>query len=97
MITESSLKRALSAFAGLRGEARAAWAELHRASGSYVLVGTATCGRAAGALPVRDAFRETFAASGLNVPVLEVGCMGHCYAEPLAVVKRPGGEKRNWL
>ncbi|HUU02034.1 MAG TPA: NADH-quinone oxidoreductase subunit NuoF [Myxococcota bacterium] len=55
-----------------------------------ILVGTATCGRAAGALPVLDAFREQVAKAGIEARVMEAGCMGHCYAEPMAVLKRPG-------
>ncbi len=55
-----------------------------------VLVGTATCGRAAGALRVLEAFREAIASRGVEASVLEVGCMGHCYAEPLVIIAKPG-------
>jgi len=55
-----------------------------------VLVGTATCGRSAGALDVLQAFEEQFAESSIEGEVLEAGCMGHCYLEPMAVIKRPG-------
>jgi NADH-quinone oxidoreductase subunit F len=27
---------------------------------------------------------------GLNYPVVEVGCMGHCYAEPIVTIIKPG-------
>ena len=40
-----------------------------------VLVGLATCGIAAGASPVFDAFKE-LAASNANVKVGQVGCIG---------------------
>jgi NADH-quinone oxidoreductase subunit F len=55
-----------------------------------VLVGTATCGVAAGALQVKDDFIREIEAKGLDAEVIEVGCMGHCYAEPLAVIAKPG-------
>jgi NADH-quinone oxidoreductase subunit F len=55
-----------------------------------VLVGTATCGRAAGALKTLDVFKQEIAAHGLDVEVTEVGCMGHCYAEPLVIIFHPG-------
>ncbi len=55
-----------------------------------VLVGTATCGVAAGALKIRDDFQREIESKGLDVDVVEVGCMGHCYAEPLAVIAKPG-------
>ncbi|MBM4235389.1 MAG: NADH-quinone oxidoreductase subunit NuoF [Firmicutes bacterium] len=55
-----------------------------------VLVGTATCGVAAGALQVKEDFIREIGAKGLDAEVIEVGCMGHCYAEPLAVIAKPG-------
>jgi NADH-quinone oxidoreductase subunit F len=56
----------------------------------FIMVGTATCGRAAGSLEVLRAFRDEVVRHGLDCPVIEVGCMGHCYAEPLAIVGKPG-------
>ncbi|MHB9093080.1 MAG: NADH-ubiquinone oxidoreductase-F iron-sulfur binding region domain-containing protein [Eubacteriales bacterium] len=56
----------------------------------YVLVGTATCGRAAGALNVMETFCNEIEKHQLDVKVLEVGCMGHCYAEPMVVINKPG-------
>lgn len=55
-----------------------------------VLVGTATCGRAAGALEVLDIFRKEVENRQLDVEVMEVGCMGHCYAEPMVIIYKPG-------
>lgn len=55
-----------------------------------VLVGTATCGVAAGALKVKEDFIREIEAKGLDTEVIEVGCMGHCYAEPLAIIAKPG-------
>jgi len=56
----------------------------------YVLVGTATCGRAAGAMSVLETFRDEIGKAGIDVELIEVGCMGHCYAEPMVVVYQPG-------
>jgi len=55
-----------------------------------VLVGTATCGVSAGALKIKENFINEIEAKGLDADVVEVGCMGHCYAEPLAVIAKPG-------
>jgi NADH-quinone oxidoreductase subunit F len=55
-----------------------------------IMVGTATCGRAAGALDVLQAFRDEVRKHKLDCPVIEVGCMGHCYAEPLVIISKPG-------
>lgn len=55
-----------------------------------ITVGTATCGRAAGALETLAALREEIAKSQLDVTLMEVGCIGHCYAEPLVTINKPG-------
>jgi NADH-quinone oxidoreductase subunit F len=55
-----------------------------------ILLGTATCGRAAGALAVLDAFKDEIEKQHLDVVLTETGCMGHCYAEPLVVILKPG-------
>ena len=55
-----------------------------------IRLGTATCGRASGALETLAAFREEISRNSLQVRLLEVGCVGHCYAEPIAVVANPG-------
>ena len=55
-----------------------------------IMVGSATCGRAAGAVEVADSFRKEINRLQLDASVIEVGCMGHCYAEPMAVICNPG-------
>jgi NADH-quinone oxidoreductase subunit F len=55
-----------------------------------ILVGTATCGVAAGALTVKEAIEEVLLEKNLEAEVVEVGCLGLCYAEPLVVVAKPG-------
>ncbi len=57
---------------------------------TVVWVGTATCGKAAGAITVREAFKKEIQQRGLEAQVREVGCMGHCYAEPLIIISKPG-------
>ena len=57
---------------------------------AMVRIGTASCGIAAGALKVKEAFEREIAARDLDAAVVEVGCMGHCYAEPLCVISKPG-------
>lgn len=57
---------------------------------TLIMVGSATCGRAAGALEVADSFRKEISRLQLDASVIEVGCMGHCYAEPMAVIYHPG-------
>ncbi len=55
-----------------------------------IMVGTATCGVAAGAMQVKEDFVREIEKKGLDAEVVEVGCIGHCYAEPLAIITKPG-------
>jgi NADH-quinone oxidoreductase subunit F len=57
--------------------------------GPAILVGAATCGRASGALEVFHAFQEEIQRVGIQAHLLQVGCLGHCYAEPLVIISRP--------
>jgi NADH-quinone oxidoreductase subunit F len=75
-------------FREITNEARSEWEALQR--GSYIVIGTATCGRAAGALDVVDAFNEELARQGLEVPIVKVGCTGLCYADPFVTISKPG-------
>jgi NADH-quinone oxidoreductase subunit F len=76
-------------FQRIKKQAEARWRELQGAK-AVVMVGAATCGRAAGALAVLRAFRDELKKQKLELPVIEVGCMGHCYAEPVAIITREG-------
>ena len=52
-----------------------------------ILVGMATCGIAAGARPVLNAFNEEIAKRGVEgVMVGQTGCIGICQYEPVAEV-----------
>lgn len=62
--------------------------------GTRVVVGMATCGIAAGARPVLNAFVEEIAKRHLNnVTVVQTGCIGMCQFEPIVEVIAPGKEK----
>ena len=63
-----------------------------------VVVGMATCGIAAGARPVMNAFMEEISKRGLgNVAVTQTGCIGVCRLEPIVEVYLPGEEKVTYL
>ena len=66
--------------------------EVHDAA--RVVVGMATCGVAAGARPVLNAFVDEVAKRHLNnVTVTQTGCIGMCQLEPIVEVFVPGKEK----
>jgi NADH-quinone oxidoreductase subunit F len=77
-----------AAFEEIKERAVAQWTKLDH-DRPVVMVGTATCGRAAGALEVLQSFRDEIKKRNLDCPVVEVGCMGHCYAEPLVIIRKP--------
>ena len=63
-----------------------------------VVVGMATCGIAAGARPVLNAFVEEVAKRGLQgTMVTQTGCIGICQYEPVVEVITPGQEKVTYV
>ena len=64
-----------------------------------VVVGMATCGIAAGARPVLNAFVEEVNKEGLSsrVTVSQTGCIGICQFEPVVEVFEPGKEKVTYV
>ena len=63
-----------------------------------VVVGMATCGIAAGARPVLNAFTEEVARRDLHgVLVTQTGCIGICQYEPVVEVTVPGKEKVTYV
>lgn len=53
-----------------------------------ILIGTGSCGLAAGARSVLDFLKQNLP----GLPIEEVGCLGHCYAEPLVEVHTSNGK-----
>lgn len=64
-----------------------------------VVVGMATCGIAAGARPVLNAFVEAVNEAGLNekVTVSQTGCVGYCQLEPIVEVYEAGKDKVTYI
>ena len=69
-----------------------------REDGIRVVVGMATCGIAAGARPVLNAFVQEIEKRNLaNVTVTQTGCIGMCRYEPIVEVYVPGEEKVTYV
>ena len=64
-----------------------------------IVVGMATCGIAAGARPVLNAFVEQVNEQGLAASVLvtQTGCIGICQYEPVVEVFEAGKEKVTYV
>lgn len=84
----TTTKVAASIFEKIKQEALANWDALKKKP--LIMVGAATCGRAAGALEIVKVIKQELINRQIDAEVIEVGCMGHCYAEPMVVVRKPG-------
>ncbi|MFH1593832.1 MAG: NADH-quinone oxidoreductase subunit NuoF [Candidatus Omnitrophota bacterium] len=75
---------------GLNNRAERAWNALHKSNKPLVLVGTATCGRSAGSLDALNVFKKTAKERSIKCNIIEVGCIGTCYIEPVVCIEKPG-------
>lgn len=91
--------KSLAELQAIRDKARAAVNIRENANAeTRVLVGMATCGIAAGARPVLNAFVEEVAKRGLkDIMVTQTGCIGICQYEPVVEVITPGQEKVTYV
>ena len=64
--------------------------ELKESPIPVIYVGCATCGLAAGALETIAGFEKVLNENGISARIEKVGCLGHCYAEPLVIIQNPG-------
>ena len=64
-----------------------------------IVVGMATCGIAAGARPVLNAFVDAISAGGLSdkITVTQTGCIGICQYEPVVEVFEKDKEKVTYV
>jgi NADH-quinone oxidoreductase subunit F len=77
-------------FEKIRSKAKEEWEALQESDKILILIGTATCGRSAGSLHVMKTFQDELKNKGIGADIIEVGCMGPCFAEPLVNIKKPG-------
>lgn len=82
-------------FAARQQEALAVWRAFDQPEQRRILVGSATCGRAAGSLEVLQTFRDELAQANLgeSTALYEVGCLGMCYAEVLVEIRALDGRR----
>ena len=65
------------------------WLELDSGDKPWIRIGTAICGKAAGADQVFNEIHSVLNELKIDSHVDEVGCMGICFAEPLLDIKLP--------
>jgi len=77
-------------FDEIRKKAVAEWDAWQKSKKPRILVGTATCGRAAGALSILDVINDSLKKLKIKASVTEVGCIGLCFVEPMVDIIKPG-------
>ncbi len=77
-------------FDEMKKKAVAEWQALESSNKPRILVGAATCGRASGAFSILDAIKAKLAQFKLEATIMEVGCIGTCYIEPIINIIKPG-------
>ena len=73
-----------------KGQAVSQWEAMQNSSRPRILIGTATCGMASGAEDILQALEKELAKNNIKADIIQVGCIGLCYAEPLFEVIKPG-------
>lgn len=66
------------------------WESLTGGTDPFLFVGNATCGRSAGSVEILELFRAEKSNRSLNYNIIEAGCIGMCYLEPIVGVHRHG-------
>jgi NADH-quinone oxidoreductase subunit F len=77
-------------FEAIRTKAISEWESLGKSTSPVIFIGTATCGRAAGADTVLEAINAALERHKIKANITQVGCLGLCYAEPLVDIIKPG-------
>lgn len=80
-------------FEYIKRKARKEWNEFNSFEKPRILIGAATCGRAAGALEIWKKFEEELAVRSIQANIHEVGDLGICYAEPMVEIAVPDGRR----
>jgi NADH-quinone oxidoreductase subunit F len=75
-------------FSEIKKIAENEWKELNDCRKINIFIGSATCGRSAGALEVKKKFQEELIAKKIDANIVEVGCLGPCWAEPLVSIMK---------
>jgi len=76
-------------FDEIKAKAMSEWEALEYSDKPRILIGAATCGRAAGALAVLEAINSELGRHNIQATIIQVGCIGLCYAEPLVDIIKP--------
>ncbi|MBI5680397.1 MAG: NADH-quinone oxidoreductase subunit NuoF [Methanobacterium sp.] len=71
-------------------KAKEEYNSLYEREDPLILIGSATCGNSAGASALIPIIEETLEDHDLKAEIMEVGCIGICYVEPIITVFKKG-------
>jgi NADH-quinone oxidoreductase subunit F len=77
-------------FEDIKRQATSQWQSLQDSPRPRILIGTGTCGIAAGAEDILNALRAELEKNSIQADIIQVGCIGLCYMEPLVEIILPG-------
>ncbi len=77
-------------FEDIKRQAIAQWETTQNSTKPRILIGMGTCGIAAGAGDILETIARELEKAGIKAEIIQVGCIGLCYAEPLVEVIKPG-------
>ena len=79
-------------FDNIRQKALAVWDDLMHSATPVIYFGTASCGRAAGIMEVKETAKQALTKLNIEAELIDVGCLGPCYYEPLVYIQKPGAQ-----
>jgi len=77
-------------FEEIKKQAMSQWKAMQDSPRPRILIGTATCGMASGAEAILEALNKELAKNNVTADIIQVGCIGLCFTEPLFEVVKPG-------
>jgi len=77
-------------FSLIKERAEKSWRALENLKQPIIQIGMGTCGKAAGADEVYAVAKQVLRQLNLLGRVMQVGCIGTCYLEPMMAVRKPG-------
>lgn len=80
-------------FEEIQQKAKKEWEDFNRLEKPRILIGEATCGRAAGAKSVWEQFQEELEKRKIDADIFGVGCLGMCYSEPNVEIGLPDNRR----
>jgi NADH:ubiquinone oxidoreductase subunit F (NADH-binding)/NAD-dependent dihydropyrimidine dehydrogenase PreA subunit/(2Fe-2S) ferredoxin len=83
----------MNSFNQLKEKSLAEWDALMNPAVPVIYLGMASCGKAAGADKIKEVIFETLRKNNIEARVVEVGCIGTCYLEPIMDIAAHGNPR----